>query len=83
MTEHTPTEAVRPVVRQLAEDVKAGKLDRREFLAMATTFGATSAAAYGLIGMAAPTPAHAQEEPKKGGILRVASPRASLSAPAS
>ena len=73
MTEHTPTEAVRPVVRQLAEDVKAGKLDRREFLAMATTFGATSAAAYGLIGMAAPTPAHAQEEPKKGGILRVAS----------
>ena len=73
MTEDTQTEAVRPVVRQLVEDVKAGKLDRREFLAMATTFGATSAAAYGLIGMAAPTPAHAQEEPKKGGVLRVAS----------
>ncbi len=65
-------DTVRPVVREWAEATKAGKMDRREFLALASTFGASSAAAYGLLGMAAPTPAHA-EEGKKGGVLRVAS----------
>lgn len=73
MKHDTPKEAVRPVVRKLAEDTKAGKLDRREFLALASTFGASSAAAYGLLGMAVPTPAQAQETPKSGGVLRVAS----------
>ena len=63
---------VRPIVRKLAEDTKAGNMERREFLALASTFGASSAAAYGLLGMAAPTPAHAQEG-KPGGVLRVAS----------
>ena len=65
------TEDVRPVVRRLAEDTRAGKMDRREFMALATTFGASSAAAYGLLGMAAPTPAMAGE-PSKGGVLRIA-----------
>ncbi|RBI73956.1 diguanylate cyclase [Roseovarius sp. TE539] len=63
---------VRPIVRKMAEDTKAGKMDRREFLSLASTFGASSAAAYGLLGMAAPTPAHA-EEGQKGGVLRIAS----------
>ncbi|MEQ9258329.1 MAG: ABC transporter substrate-binding protein [Roseovarius sp.] len=70
MTHEKMTDEVRPVVRQLAEDAKAGKIDRREFLAMASTFGASATAAYGLLGMAAP--ARAQTEGKKGGILRVA-----------
>lgn len=72
MKHELPKQEVRPVVRKLAEDTKAGKMDRREFLALASTFGASSAVAYGLLGMAAPTPAHA-EEGKKGGILRVGS----------
>jgi len=72
MTEITPQETVRPMVRKLAEDTRAGKMDRREFIALASTFGASSAAAYGLLGMAVPTPAQAQEG-KKGGVLRVAS----------
>jgi peptide/nickel transport system substrate-binding protein len=55
----------------LAELARAGRVDRREFLALATTFGASTAMAYGLIGLAAPTPAAAQE-PKKGGVLKVA-----------
>ena len=55
----------------MAEGVKAGRYDRREFLAMASVFGASTAMAYGLIGMVAPTPAAAQE-PKKGGVLKVA-----------
>jgi len=58
-------------VEALAEMVNAGKVDRREFLAMASAFGATTAMAYGMIGLAAPTAAMA-EEPKKGGVLKVA-----------
>ncbi|HEY6633859.1 MAG TPA: ABC transporter substrate-binding protein [Rhizobiaceae bacterium] len=57
-------------VRKVADDVKAGKVDRREFLAMASVFGATTAMAYGMIGLAAPSKALAQE-PKKGGVIRV------------
>lgn len=52
-----------------AEEVKAGKLSRREFLARATMLGVTSAAAYGMIGLEAPAQAagHMQE----GGTLRM------------
>ena len=57
---------------KMAEDVKAGGVDRREFLAMASVFGASTAMAYGMLGLAAPTEALAQEEPKKGGVLKVA-----------
>ena len=57
-------------VKVLAEDAKAGKVDRREFLAMASIFGASAAAAYAMAGLALPVPAAAQE-PKKGGVLRV------------
>ncbi len=60
----------RKLVKGLADEVGAGRLDRREFLAMASIFGASAAAAYGLIGLAAPTVARAAE-PKKGGVLRV------------
>ena len=55
----------------MAESVKAGNVDRREFLAMASVFGASTAMAYGMIGLAVPTEALAQE-PKKGGVLKVA-----------
>ena len=62
---------LRPVIRKLAEDTRAGKMDRREFMALASTFGASAATAYGLLGMA--QPAMAQDgEGKKGGVLRVA-----------
>ena len=29
-------------IRQMAEDTKAGKMDRREFLALASVFGAST-----------------------------------------
>ncbi|MDN2566549.1 ABC transporter substrate-binding protein [Aquibium sp. A9E412] len=58
-------------IEALAEEAKAGRMDRREFLALASAFGASTAAAYGMLGMAAPSRALAQE-PKKGGVLRVA-----------
>ncbi|HEV7416816.1 MAG TPA: ABC transporter substrate-binding protein, partial [Tianweitania sediminis] len=57
-------------IRAAAEDVKAGNMDRREFLALASVFGASAAMAYGMIGM--PVPARAQEAtPQKGGVLKV------------
>ncbi|MBS3649503.1 ABC transporter substrate-binding protein [Pseudaminobacter sp. 19-2017] len=58
-------------IHDMAVRAKAGEMDRREFLAMASVFGAAAAMAYGLIGLAAPTPAVAQE-PKRGGVLKVA-----------
>ena len=53
-----------------AEDTRKGVMDRREFLALSSAFGATTATAYGLLGLAAPTPAMAQEG-KKGGTLKM------------
>ena len=58
-------------IEKMAEGVREGRYDRREFLAMASVFGASTAMAYGLAGLAMPTPAAAQE-PKKGGVLKVA-----------
>jgi peptide/nickel transport system substrate-binding protein len=52
-----------------AEEVKQGKLDRREFLARSTALGVSAAAAYGLIGMSAPAQAAAHAQ--KGGTLRM------------
>lgn len=61
-------------IEKMAESVKSGGMDRREFLALASVFGASTAMAYGMIELAAPSRALAQEEPKMGGILKVAMP---------
>ncbi|MDP3896489.1 MAG: ABC transporter substrate-binding protein [Mesorhizobium sp.] len=58
-------------ILNMAEATKKSGMDRREFLAMASVFGASTAMAYSMIGLVAPTPAMAQE-PKKGGVLKVA-----------
>ena len=42
---------------------------RREFLALASTFGATAATAYAMIGL--PVPAAKAATPKKGGTVRI------------
>ncbi|MBN9037507.1 MAG: ABC transporter substrate-binding protein [Rhizobiales bacterium] len=57
-------------IEAMAEDVKGGGMDRREFLALASVFGASTAMAYGMIGIAAPSRAMAAE-PKTGGVLKV------------
>ncbi|MDX8495248.1 ABC transporter substrate-binding protein [Mesorhizobium sp. VK22B] len=57
-------------IEAMAEEARAGRMDRREFLALASAFGASTAFAYGMIGLAAPTKALA-DEPKKGGTLHV------------
>jgi peptide/nickel transport system substrate-binding protein len=38
------------VVERMAEEAKAGRMDRREFLAIASSLGASIAFAYGMIG---------------------------------
>ena len=56
-------------VKMYAEECKTGDLSRREFLTRATALGATTAAAYALIGVKAP--AHAAAHVKAGGKLRI------------
>ncbi len=56
-------------VAMYAEEFKAGLLSRREFLARATALGATTAAAYTMIGATMPTPA--QAAPNQGGTVRM------------
>ena len=58
-------------IEAMADEARAGRMDRREFLALASAFGASTAVAYGMIGLAVPTEARA-DEAKKGGTLHVA-----------
>lgn len=58
-------------IEKMALEARAKRMDRREFLAMASAMGASTALAYGMIGLAAPSNALAQEG-QKGGTLRVA-----------
>ncbi|RTL95494.1 MAG: ABC transporter substrate-binding protein, partial [Hyphomicrobiales bacterium] len=60
-------------ILKMAEEAKSGGVDRREFLALASVFGASTAMAYGMLGLAAPTPARAEDvQGKKGGVIKVA-----------
>ena len=52
-----------------AQEYRKGEIDRREFLARATSFGVTAAAAYSMIGLQSPVQAAAHARP--GGTLRV------------
>lgn len=58
----------RAPVRELVKQVREGDLSKREFIALASTFGATAAFSYGVLGL--PRPAAAQEG-RKGGVLKV------------
>ncbi|CDX29799.1 Extracellular solute-binding protein family 5 [Mesorhizobium sp. SOD10] len=60
-------------ILKMAEEAKTGNVDRREFLALASVFGASTAMAYGMLGLAAPTTARAEDvQGKKGGVIKVA-----------
>jgi len=68
MTEQMKATALHPAAGMYVEELKAGKISRREFLSRTTSLGVSAAVAYGLIGLAAPAQA---QEAKVGGILRV------------
>lgn len=57
------------VVTDQAKKVGDDAVNRREFLAIASSFGATAATAYAMLGM--PAPAAAAGEPKQGGTVRI------------
>jgi len=67
--------AVHPYIPELIDGLKAGRVDRREFLRTACLLGISATAAYAVAGRItgeAMLPAAQASEPKKGGILRFA-----------
>ena len=67
-----PDDAVHPAALMYADEYRAGAINRREFLTRASALGVASATAYGLIGLAAPSAALADDmKPQMGGTLRV------------
>lgn len=59
-----------PAIGMYARDAREGRMSRREFLAIASALGASTAAAYALVSLPAPAVASAAE-PKKGGVVRI------------
>ncbi|TIT71651.1 MAG: diguanylate cyclase, partial [Mesorhizobium sp.] len=59
-----------PQAKPTADDFRKGAISRREYLALMAGLGVSAAGALALGGLV-PSPARA-EEPKKGGVLRVA-----------
>lgn len=62
---------IHPAVEGMATAAREGRMDRREFLASATALGATSAAAFGMLGLPMPAKADGHGKAKKGGRLKV------------
>ena len=63
-----------PLVPELANQLKKGEIDRRDFLRTVTLLGVAAPVAYSMAGRLmgeAPVPAAAAQEMKKGGHLRV------------
>ena len=61
--------SMHPAAEMYANEVKEGKLDRREFMSRATALGVTTVAAYGLLGIN--TPLKAGGHAKRGGTIRM------------
>jgi len=68
-----------PIIKLAGRDFADGKLDRREFLRIATLLGIATPVAFGMAGL--PMPAMAQGAPKKGGIVRLGSRVQDLKSP--
>ncbi len=58
-----------PLAKVFLKDAQEGKISRREFMVRTTALGITTAAAYSMLGVAAPKPAEAAA--KKGGTVRM------------
>ncbi len=72
MTKHDmPSIRLHPAVSMYAEEAKAGHLSRREFLTRASALGASTAVAYGMLGLDAPANAASHAMGTPGGTLRV------------
>jgi len=67
---HISDAAPHHAAEMYADEYRAGKLSRREFLTRASALGVATSVAYGLIGMDAPAMAEAHATPKMGGTIR-------------
>ena len=68
------TRTGKPLPKAVLDSAEAAKKDpvnRREFLAMASAFGATTATAYAMIGMTPPAQAAAHASKSEGGTVRM------------
>jgi len=74
------TDKLHPYVAAAGREMAEGKLDRREFLRIATLLGVGAGAAYSLAGLS--EPALAQGAPRKGGTVRMGMRVQDLSNPA-
>jgi len=68
--DHEAQGRVHPKIKDVTEQYRCGKMDRREFLRTSTLLGLSAAAAYSVVGMIDPTIEAAAATPKKGGILK-------------
>ncbi|MGR3486023.1 MAG: ABC transporter substrate-binding protein [Paracoccaceae bacterium] len=73
------TQSIHTAAARWADEHRAGRMGRREFLARATAMGVAAPAAYGLIGLPAPARAAAHAAP--GGTLRMSMPVRDLRLP--
>ena len=64
------TDKLHPLIGRAGAEMADGRLDRREFLRVATLLGIAAPVAYSLAGLPSPVMAQAAA-PKKGGIIRV------------
>ena len=69
--DHEMPGRIHPKIKDVTEQFKSGKMDRREFLRTSTLLGLSAAAAYSIAGIADPTLEAKAATPKKGGILKV------------
>lgn len=61
-----------PAIDQFLKETRAGRLSRRDFISLASAFGLSAGAAWGLSGLAAPAAAQTTAaEPRRGGVLRI------------
>ncbi|MBL8700894.1 MAG: ABC transporter substrate-binding protein [Alphaproteobacteria bacterium] len=74
------TDKLHPYVTAAGREMADGKLDRREFLRVATLLGVGASAAYSMAGLS--MPAMAQGAPRKGGTVRLGMRVQDLSNPA-
>jgi peptide/nickel transport system substrate-binding protein len=60
-----------PAISMYKQEVLDNTLSRREFLARSSALGATTVAAYSMLGLVAPSAAMAASTPKQGGTMRL------------
>ncbi|MBL8669280.1 MAG: ABC transporter substrate-binding protein, partial [Alphaproteobacteria bacterium] len=73
------SDKLHPIIERAGREFADGKLDRREFLRVATLLGVGAASAYSMAGL--PVPALAQSAPRKGGTIRLGMRVQDLSSP--